>query len=400
MDVRDPDFAGWVLGSMRSGLVAVDTAKRLAALNPGAQRILGCPEGAPAAALGRDAREALRRQPTVAHLLLEGLDGRERPSRAELALEPTGDRPACTIGFTLTAVRDPAGGVRGAAIFFRDLTPYERMDEQERLRERLAALGEMAAGLAHEIRNPLASMEVLAGLLRRRLEGRPEEQALVGELVGELRALASTVNASLEFVRPLAPARTTVDAVELVEESLALARSRVAFEGAIERDYAEALPFLLADAEQLRAVVTNLLVNALEAMRGDAGSEAPDGGHRLRIELRAESEERATWAVGPTGEGTDAPLARPARELVIAVSDSGPGVPAELRERIFYPFFTTKQRGSGIGLAHAQKVMASHGGAIDLESREGEGATFRLRLPLGVEAAPRALAWPGERRAS
>jgi len=258
----------------------------------------------------------------------------------------------------------------------------------------------MAAGLAHEIRNPLASMEVLAGLLRRRLEGRPEEQALVGELVGELRALASTVNASLEFVRPLAPARTTVDAVELVEESLALARSRVAFEGAIERDYAEALPFLLADAEQLRAVVTNLLVNALEAMRGDAGSEAPDGGHRLRIELRAESEERATWAVGPTGEGTDAPLARPARELVIAVSDSGPGVPAELRERIFYPFFTTKQRGSGIGLAHAQKVMASHGGAIDLESREGEGATFRLRLPLGVEAAPRALAWPGERRAS
>ena len=385
---------------MRSGLVAVDTAKRLAALNEGAQRILGCPEGAAGAALGLDAREALRRQPTVAHLLLEGLDGRQRPSRAELTLEPVGERPARTIGFTLNAVRDPAGAVRGAAIFFRDLTPYERMDEQERLRERLAALGQMAAGLAHEIRNPLASMEVLAGLLRRRLEDRPEERELVDELVGELRALASTVNASLEFVRPLAPARTPVDAVELVEESLALARQRIAFEGVIERDYARELPIVLVDAEQLRAVVINLLVNALEAMRGEGRSEGPPGGHRLRIRVGAESEERATWAVGPTGEGTDAPVARPARELVIAVSDSGPGVPAELRDRIFYPFFTTKQRGSGIGLAHAQKVVASHGGAIDLESREGEGATFRLRLPLGLEALPQPPAWPAERRAS
>ncbi len=385
---------------MRSGLVAVDTAKRLAALNEGAQQILGCPEGDPAAALGLDAREALRRQPTVAGLLLEGLDGRDRPSRAELTLEAVGDRPARTIGFTLTAVRDSLGAVRGAAIFFRDLTPYERMDEQERLRERLAALGQMAAGLAHEIRNPLASMEVLAGLLRRRLEDRPEDRELVDELVGELRALASTVTASLEFVRPLAPARTTVDAVELVEEALAQARSRIAFDGVIERSYARELPSVLVDAEQLRAVVTNLVVNALEAMRGEDGREAPPGGHRLRIAVGAESEERATWAVGPTGEGTDAPVARPARELVIAVSDSGPGVPAELRDRIFYPFFTTKQRGSGIGLAHAQKVVASHGGAIDLESREGEGATFRLRLPLGLEALPQAPAWRSERRAS
>jgi signal transduction histidine kinase len=271
-----------------------------------------------------------------------------------------GGRPARTIGFTLLCVRDSSGVARGAAMMFRDLTPFERMDEQDRLRDRLAALGQMAAGLAHAIRNPLATMEVLAGLLKRQLGDRPEERFLVEDLMGELRGLAATVTASLEFVRPVSISRAPCDPKAVLEESLGLARARLAFSGAIERDYADPLPRLAADADELRAALTDLLVNALEAMDE---SESRDG-HRLALRLEMED-----------GGGER-------RELGIRISDSGPGIPEELRERIFYPFFTTKGRGSGVGLANAQKVILSHGGSVAVESGPGAGSIFCVWLPI------------------
>jgi signal transduction histidine kinase len=252
-------------------------------------------------------------------------------------------------------------------MIFRDLTPIERSDEQERLRERLAGLGQMAAGLAHEIRNPLAGMQVLAGLLKRRLADRPDDQALVAELMGELRALADTVTASLDFVRPVTPERGPVDAARLLEDALALARKRVPFAGTVVCDGDAPLPPLSADEDQLRTMLTNLIVNALESMATGEGAADP----RLALGL---SVRQAESAVGDAGA--------PARDLVITIADNGPGVSAELREKVFYPFFTTKQSGSGVGLATAQKIVASHGGSLELESGRGEGCTFRIRLPV------------------
>lgn len=369
-------FLGWLVDSMRSGLVAIDRTGRIAAANGGARRMLGAPDlGA-----GRPCRETLRHQPAIAGLLEGALDGRSRPSRAELVLEGIEGEPARTIGFTLDTVRDERGAVQGAALVFRDLTPFERQDEQERLRDRLAALGEMAADLAHELRNPLTGMEVLAGLLERRLAGQPEERALLAELRSELRALSRTVTESLEFVRPVRLVREVVDPVELLEESLALARSRVGFAGRIERDYDDELPSIHADAEQLRGVETNLIVNALEAM----GACTRPEGHRLRLGLRVLASGREAWRAS-AAEGAAAPAAA-LRELLVTVADTGTGVPPELRERVFHPFFTTKERGSGVGLAHAQKVVVSHGGALELEAGPG-GAVFHVRLPLGGESA-------------
>ena len=370
MAESDARFLGWLLDSMRSGLVAIDRTGVVVRANPAARRMLslaGC-------VVGSACRSALRGQPAIASLLESALDGSERPSRAELVLEPAGDEPARTIGFTLDPVRDAGGEVAGAVLVFRDLTPFERHDEQERLRDRLAALGQMAAGLAHELRNPLAGMEVLAGLLRRRLAGQPEELALLTELVGELRGLSRTVTESLEFVRPMRLVREEVDPVGLLEESLALARSRVPFAGQIERDYDEELPGIRADAEQLRAVETNLIVNAFEAMQGCARPE----GHRLRLGLRVLA--RADVAAPADG-------AADGRELLITVADTGAGIDSELRERVFHPFFTTKQRGSGVGLAHAQKIVTGHGGLLELDGRPGQGAVFRVRLPIERESA-------------
>jgi nitrogen-specific signal transduction histidine kinase len=374
----DLRFLGWLVGSMRSGLVAIDRAGALAAVNPGACRMLGvaCTD------VGRPCREALRHQPMLLGLLRSALDGKERPSRAELTLEPVGGQPACTIGFTLDTVRDDDGSVQGAALVFRDLTPFERQDEQSRLRDRLASLGQMAAGLAHELRNPLTGMELLAGLLKRRLAGQPEELALLVELMSELRSLSRTVTESLEFVRPIPLTREPVDPVELLEESLALARSRVPFAGAIEREYDEELPAILADAEQLRGVETNLIVNALEAM---ADCVRPEG-HCLRLGLCVQTTESEIWEV--SGVDLEAAGSAAVRELVISVVDSGLGVEPELRERVFHPFFTTKERGSGVGLAHAQKIIASHGGTLELDGRPGEGAIFRVRLPIEALSLP------------
>ena len=370
-------FEEWILGSLTSGIVAIDQDGCLVTLNAGAQRILGCPRGEPDAAIGRDCREVLRTQPAVAHLLLDTLDGRAPLSRAELVLDGDAGRLPSTIGFTLAPVRDGAGRVCGAAILFRDLTPFERGDEQERLRERLAALGQMAAGMAHEIRNPLASMEVLAGLLKRRLEDRPEELALLTQLMSEMRAVAESISASLEFVRPVSLARRPVDARELVEESLRIATQRVKFEGEVERRYAPELPELHVDPELLRGVVTNLILNALEAM---SAQQRPPR-LLLSVQTRLSDPPARSVRVGADGRAAASQVGA-VREIAIAVSDTGPGVPEELREKIFYPFFTTKERGSGVGLALAQKFVASHGGVLELESVRGVGATFRVRLPV------------------
>jgi signal transduction histidine kinase len=365
-----PRFPAWILESMSSGIAAIDCDGAVVTLNAGARRILGCADLPPERAIGRHCRDVLAGQPGVVRLLLEALERKGPLSRAELPLES--GAAARAIGFTLCPVRDGSDRLRGAAMIFRDLAPIERGDEQERLHERLAALGQMAAGLAHQIRNPLAGMEVWVGLLRRRLADRPEVQELVDELALELRAVAATVSASLEFVRPAAPHPVRVDPVRLMEEALATALVRVPFSGTVERRFEPQLPPLEADAEQLRAALADLVVNALEAMADGRGS-------RLAVSVRARDADPEATPVRVGADG--AARAGPPREIVFEVADDGPGVAPELREKVFYPFFTTKQRGSGVGLAMAQKIAVAHGGSLELDSGPARGCAATVRLP-------------------
>jgi signal transduction histidine kinase len=350
------EFAGWLIGSLRTGLLAVDAEGRVAFVSPEAARVLEL--GEPARAQGRPLDDVLAPHPALRAVLAEGLRGRDLPSRAELELtlpDGNGTRP---IGFTLVAVRDGSGASRGAALLFRDLTPFEREDEQERLRDRLAALGQMAAGLAHEIRNPLASIQLLVELLKRELGDRPGALELVEEVLGELSGLTRIVNGSLAFVRPHAATRSPVQLSELVDQALLCASARVPFDGALEVE----VPIGLrpsVDALQLERTLVNLIVNAFEAMRDTRGAAR----HVLRIEAKVE-----------------------AGELQLSVADTGPGVPAENRERIFYPFFTTREQGTGVGLAEVHKMVVSHGGSVQVQGRPGGGAVFVVHLPLEERA--------------
>jgi signal transduction histidine kinase len=362
------EFAPWLLGSLRAGLVAIDADGAVRFANAAAAAMLRL-EG-DAIPIGADCRGVFAGAPVVAEVLLAAAAGRSAPGRAELTL----DGGARTVGFSAEPVRDERGAIRGALLLFRDLQPLERADEGERLRERLIALGEMAAGLAHEIRNPLASLGVLAGLLRRRVAPDGEERELVDELLAEVRKLETTVGAALDYVKPAAPASAPVDVVDALEAAVAQVRARLAFEGDLERRYEAPPPVVAGDVEQLRGVFANLVANAVEAVRAAGGP----GRIALRV-FRAEGAgDDRVLRIGAHGELPDA--ARP--EAVVEVSDSGGGVAPELRERIFYPFFTTKESGAGVGLALAHKAVVSHGGRVEIDDTPGGGATFRVRLPL------------------
>ena len=352
MVAASPSFADSVLASLGSGILAVDLDGCVALANEEARRLLAPAESTARDLLGRDCRELLAEEPKLLQLLLAACRRRGRLTRAELPLERT--RGEITIGVSFFGVRHPDGGLAGAALLFRDLAPIERLEEQQRLQGRLAALGQMAAGLAHEIRNPLASMEVLAGLLRRRMGERSEEREFVDQLISQLRDVAKIVSTSLEFVRPQAVRRSRRAPVELVESALRRALPRHGAAPPVETHFEPSLPEICVDEEEITTALANLIGNACEAL-----TLVPEELRRLTLRV----------ASGPG-------------EIVIAIADSGPGVPADLHEKIFYPFFTTRAEGSGIGLASAQKAVASHGGSIELDGRPGKGATFRVHLPI------------------
>jgi len=376
MGAADADFAAQVWEHSTSGVCAVDASGSLVMINAAARRTLG---GACATApLGMPCEQALAEYPTLARLLREALAGRPALSRAELCAESS-DGERRVIGFSMTTLPDAAGSIRGAAVVFRDLAPIERSGERERLKERLAALGEMAAGLAHELRNPLAGMEVLAGLLQRRLSGDPESLSLVSELRGQIRQIDETVTASLDYLRPVALLREPIDLPELAEEAIVLALARSPRPERVDRHYAAALPRLAVDRQLLGVALVNLIANACEAM-----AEARTIESRLDLAISVGA---APDLVRPVRVDREPCEAAPASsELRIAIGDNGPGISDEIRDRIFDPFFTTRASGTGIGLANVQKVVHAHGGSLSLQSSP-RGTVFRVHLPLPAEPA-------------
>ena len=362
------DFHRALIRGMRCGILAVDRQGRLLMLNAPARQIL---ELADEAVEGGPVEEALRDHPQLAQILREAFGLESLPNRAEIDLRCRSEKGK-TIGFTLSLVPGPGGQPTGAAIFFKDLTHVEHREEQERLRDRLAALGQMAANLAHEIRNPLASIEVTCSLLKRRLPEEPAARDLLEKIVAEVRRLNKTITSSLEFVRPLSLSYAPARIEPVLEEALATACGRRGKPGlTVDRRFAGGLPAFLMDRGQVRQVFENLFLNALEAM-GESGV--------LTVET-------ATAPAPAAAVTTPWKPAAPAfdRYVVVRVSDTGPGIPDEAQGKLFYPFFTTKKQGSGVGLSMARKIVDSHRGLIDVAGRPGEGAVFTVRLPLLTE---------------
>ena len=187
------------------------------------------------------------------------------PNRAELRLKSSGR----VIGYTLSPIRDPRGRRIGATLFFKDLTRVEQLEERERLRDRLMALGEMAAAIAHEVKNPLAGIEVMAGVLKRQLASSADAQTILNDIINEAKMANAIVQDVLEFVRPIRLEVERVSLHDVVHDAITMAESHVPRrETQVSSALPADLPRIQGDPHQLRQVVTNLLTNAFEALGG------------------------------------------------------------------------------------------------------------------------------------
>ncbi len=241
-----------------------------------------------------------------------------------------------------------------------------KLYEKIRERDRLAALGEMAAGLAHEIRNPLGAIKGAAQCLDpRRLPG--EEGEFLEVIVEEVNRLNGVVTAFLDYARPLKQSFGPTDLNEVVTRTMRLIQNDVPARIELGVQLGQALPRVDGDAEQLKQVLINLVQNAVQAL-GTAGG---------KITVSTVKPDRFGDFRGNVSEFVE-----------VHVSDSGPGIPTDQQQHIFVPFFTTKQKGTGLGLAICQRIVKNHGGSISVQSRPGEGCTFVTRLPALASEPP------------
>lgn len=232
---------------------------------------------------------------------------------------------------------------------------YQKLEssfEQLRRADRFSAVGQLSAGLAHEIRNPLASIEGAAEILGQEFTGPEMRQEFLGIIRKECRRLNRLLSELLDFARPRPPERRAVEVERLLDNVVTLVAHSAERNGiALRKQVAPGLPALVADPEQLTQVILNLAINAAQAM--------PQGGEIL---LAARREDRG---------------------VLIQVRDQGTGIPAPDLEKIFDPFFTTKSDGAGLGLSVAHQIVTQHGGAIRAERNPEGGMTFSVWLPGG-----------------
>jgi signal transduction histidine kinase len=248
---------------------------------------------------------------------------------------------------------------RGVRVLLHDVdhTQSELVRSRESLlqAEKMALVGKLAAGMAHSIRNPFTSVKMRLFSLGRSLDLDAVQRDDFDVITEEIRHIDTIVQNFLEFSRPPKLKMQPVDPSSVVDSALRLLEHRLkAYGMTVAVDRPVPLPLVRADAEQLKEVLVNLVVNACEAM-------APGG--RISIEERP------------------APFGTHGQAAVIRVRDDGPGIPPHLVEKVFQPFFSTKEQGTGLGLSIAQRIIGEHSGSLEVESIDGKGAVFTITLP-------------------
>lgn len=326
-----------VLESMSDGVVVVDTANRIQTFNRAATAILGYPAGD---VIGRPFSEVFGRPFDVP----PGRHAGELRAKNGTHV-PISERNA--------PIHDRAGVRCGAVKAFQDLSELEMLREQVRQKDRLAAIGEMAATVAHEIRNPLGAVRGFASLLAQDLGTDHSSARMVDKILEGTRNLERVVNELLEYTRPVDLRMQNVRCADLFEAAVSVVDTGCPV--ALEVD-APAELGVLADPDKLRQALLNIVLNAVQSHEG--------GG---RVRLFAEEEDRM---------------------VRLAVSDTGCGMTQAQIKHVFSPFYTTKEKGTGLGLAVAAKIVEGHGGRIDVESVPGAGSTFSIRLPRPVRVCP------------
>ena len=340
-----------VIASMSSGLVTADSRQRVTFLNQAGSDILGI---LPARAIGRLLSDLGLDLPSDWAEIRHRTRGREG-YRAEVEIGR--DESRRVLGYSVRALKDQ-GGEEGALIVFQDLTEVKKLERQARFNEQLAAVGELAAGIAHEIRNPLASISGSVQVLSNELSVGSAERRLMEIIVSESNRLSKILEEFLRFVRPQERRVASFDVAVNIKEVLELFRLSDEISDAhhIEDDVFPSSSELSGDRDQIRQIIYNVAKNAVRAM--------PDGGS-----LTVEGREDGAW-------------------YSIKFRDTGRGMSEEEIARLFTPFSTAFDGGTGLGMAIVRRIVEDHGGAIDVESKPGEGTTVTILLPRKTTAQP------------
>lgn len=349
-----------ILESIGSGLIAFDGVGRITLCNPAAERILGVPARA---VRGRRVDDVFPVGDRLRALAIDIRDFGVAGPRGEFE-RPSAGGEALWLGVSGSVLVDAEGTPRGGILLVDDLTETKRLHEAMGIKDRLSAVGEMSAGLAHEIKNSLHSLLGYANLLRDDAQGEPPLP--IQGILTEVRSLENLVKGILEFSRPSRLMRAPVDLNRLIRETVeATAETARGRTVTVKLELDEAIPPVAVDFESVKRVFVNCALNAIEAM---------ETGGVLTITTRPAELTEALDGI------------RRARAVRIGFRDTGPGIPEADRQRIFTPFFTTKREGHGLGLALVHKTVTDHGGHVQLHSREQVGTEFVILLP--VEAGP------------
>jgi len=361
--------------SLKSGLLTTDLEGRITSLNSEAERITNQDR---ARALGLDVEVVL---PGIRDHLVTDSEGSEAGisnSRGRMAYRDR-DQTLRHLGIGTYVLRDGEAEAEGHVVIFQDVTDVVAMEANLRQSERLAAIGELSASIAHEIRNPLAAISGSIEMLQGERAGQQDSDdsaRLMNIALREVDRLDHLISDFLRYARPGPLNPETVQLREVITDVLEMFDA--SRPDAIEIDLAVGDDLsVFADSGQLRQVLWNLILNAAEAM--------PDGG-RLRVSARRLSGRDSQEGSSGSRRGQEGEEGK-ARWLEIAIADDGSGIPQGKLDRIFDPFFTTKRNGSGLGLATVHRIVESHGGVIRVESKLDVGTTVRIRLSLTGESA-------------
>jgi signal transduction histidine kinase len=358
---------GAILSSFRAGIVAIRSDGTVGHINPiGAKILEGC-----SLRVGENIHPRAGEN-VFFRVLSEALSMNYLPTRAEAELPGRGGERQ-SLGFTLSELKEKDDRV-GICAFFKDLTHVEMTEESENLKQRLLMLGQMAAGLAHEIRNPIASIGVHASILRSHLSGNEKLLSSVKMMSREIEKVEYIIRECLNFVRPAELGIRQVQVDTLLDGVIArMITLHPEMKFSIQTPGNGGLK-VDADAALLEQALTNILANAVDACHGKGNVTVLVGTSRhftesVRLDRRVE-----ILLPGNSGKEEDF--------LRIHIRDDGPGIPPEIQDRIFVPFFTTKKTGTGIGLPLAQKIVHAHGGVLDMNSEVGKGTEFVIKIPM------------------
>jgi two-component system sensor histidine kinase AtoS len=341
-----------ILESMVSGVMAFDREGKLTAMNEAAGAFMGWPKKV--SPLGKGYEAILRGSDQLKEFLRRVLKGDGRVLREEIAYTfRSGELK--WLGVNASPLKDDSGGMIGATLLFTDLTEVKELHRKVELKNRLAAMGEMSAGIAHEFRNSLGAILGYARLIDRQSGKNEILQESAEGIISEVKSFDAMLSDFLTFARPADLNKEACYLDDLVKEVLeVLAETIEKQQIRVTTHFDHAAP-VHVDRTLIRQALTNLVKNALEAVR--PGGEIRIGEHQVgqRAELRIE--------------------------------DDGCGISQELQKKIFEPFFTSKAEGTGLGLAITQKTVFSHQGSLMVESSEGKGTTVTLSLPVDENVA-------------